>query len=274
MTATPPTDRWIEHAQGRLFARRWQGSDAQAAPLLLFHDSLGAVELWRDFPAALAEATGRSVVAYDRLGFGRSDARSGLPPLDFVVDESRSYLDALLTQLGITRFVALGHSVGGGMAIETAVQRPEACEALIVIAAQIFPEAHTLDGIRAAAPHVRSPEQVQKLARYHGDKAEWVLSAWIDRWLDPAFATWTLKARLPQVRCPMLALYGSKDEYCSAMHGQLIWQQTAGRATVQTLDGLGHVPHREDLGQVTGLIADFLRISLSPPHTDSRVTTR
>ena len=264
MTATPPSDHWIEHAQGRLFARRWPGRHAQAAPLLLFHDSLGAVELWRDFPAALAEATGRTVVAYDRLGFGRSDPRRGLPPLDFVADESRSYLGALLQQLGIGRFVALGHSVGGGMAIETAVQRPEVCEALVVIAAQIFPEAHTLDGIRAAAPHVRSPEQVGKLARYHGDKAEWVLSAWIDRWLDPAFAAWTLEARLPLVRCPMLALYGSKDEYCSATHGQLIAQHTEGRATVHTLDGLGHVPHREDLGRVTGLIADFLRALPAP----------
>ena len=38
------------------------------------HDSLGCVALWRDFPAQLAQATARVVYAYDRLGFGLSDA--------------------------------------------------------------------------------------------------------------------------------------------------------------------------------------------------------
>ncbi|MGH8437583.1 MAG: alpha/beta fold hydrolase [Pseudomonas sp.] len=49
--------------------------------MVLFHDSLGCIALWRDFPQQLSEATGREVVAYDRLGFGQSDEYPGRLPL-------------------------------------------------------------------------------------------------------------------------------------------------------------------------------------------------
>lgn len=269
MTATPSTtDHWIAHPRGRLFARQWKAAPAcerpDAAPLVLLHESLGCVEAWRDFPAALCRATGRTVLAYDRLGFGRSDARAGLPPLDFVAEEARDFLSAVLDALQIERFVALGHSVGGSMAIEAAAQWPRACEALIVIAAQVFPQAQTLQGIREAAPHVRAEAQVQKLARLHGDKTRWVLDAWIERWLDPAFAVWTLEGTLPRVRCPSLALYGSDDPYCSDTHPRLIAQWAGGPATVETLAGLGHLPHRDDPQLVTRRIAEFLRDGTAP----------
>lgn len=74
---------------------------------MLLHDSLGCVELWRDFPAALCQATGREVVAYDRLGFGRSDVRAELPSLDFVAEEARDFFPQICEQLGIDGFVAL-----------------------------------------------------------------------------------------------------------------------------------------------------------------------
>ena len=81
-----PIDHWIPHPGGRLFAREWPVVDADPGPpLVLLHDSLGSVALWRDFPALLARDTGRRVVAYDRAGFGASDARTARPSFDFVV---------------------------------------------------------------------------------------------------------------------------------------------------------------------------------------------
>ena len=253
------TDHWIAHPQGRLFAREWPASDAALPPLVLQHDSLGCIEIWRDFPERLATATGRRVIAYDRLGFGRSDARHGPMPRDFIADEGRTFLPAVLGQLGVDRFVALGHSVGGGMSVHIAAQRPQACTALVTIAAQAFVEDRTVAGLRAARASFAEPGGLERLVRYHGDKAAWVLAAWLDTWLDPAFADWSLDAVLPQVRCPALVLHGELDEYGSPAHPRRIAQGIGERAEMHLLEGLGHVPQRDRPDDVVRLVAEFLR---------------
>ncbi|WCM91294.1 alpha/beta hydrolase [Acidovorax sp. NCPPB 2350] len=263
---SPPRDLWIDHPRGRLFARHWSPAQAQRAlaPIVLFHDSLGCVDLWRSLPARLCEATARPVIAYDRLGFGRSAARAGRPPLDFIAEEAREFFPALRGQLGIGRFVALGHSVGGGMAIECAARFARDCEALVTIAAQVFPEERTLAGIRQAREQFRDPAQVQRLMKYHGDKAPWVLDAWIERWLDPAFAPWSLAGVLPGVACPVLAIHGGQDEYGSTRHPRRIGELAAGAAEVAILPGAGHVPHREDEPGLLALVARFLAGTAGP----------
>ena len=53
-------DSMIDAPGGRLFVRAWQPASAQSleqSPIVLLHDSLGCVELWRSFPAALCAAT-------------------------------------------------------------------------------------------------------------------------------------------------------------------------------------------------------------------------
>jgi len=254
--------RWVATALGRLWTRRWTPAGAaaveaeRAAPILLFHDSLGCVELWRSFPAALAAATGRAVVAYDRLGFGRSDPHPGRLELDFVADEALTSVPRLCEALGFERFVACGHSVGGGMATETAARLPERCEALVTIGAQAFVEPLTLDSIRAARPYFAEPANLARLAKYHGEKAAWVVDAWIGTWLRPEFALWSLDPALAAVRCPILAIHGERDEYGSPAQPRRI----AGRKGIErVLPGIGHVPHREDEALVVGLIRRFLR---------------
>ena len=270
------TDHWIEmRADGqqeapppRLFARRWQaaaapdGDDADSgkAPLVLMHDSLGCVALWREFPEALARTTGRSVIAYDRLGFGQSDARQALPPLSFVADEAIEGFAAVRAHFGLQRFAVLGHSVGGGMAVHIAAHYGEtACTALVTLSAQAFVEQRTLDGIRVAQAQFADPAQRERLRRYHGDKTDWVLSAWIDNWLSPGFADWRLDAALPKVRCPALVIHGEADEYGSPEHPRRIEQGLGSpdkRALVMA--GVGHVPHREQAERTVGEIAGFL----------------
>ena len=51
----------------------WGPPPDQAPTLVLLHEGLGCVALWRDIPERLAEATGWGVVAYSRAGYGRSD---------------------------------------------------------------------------------------------------------------------------------------------------------------------------------------------------------
>ncbi len=258
LSALEPRPWHIPTPHGRLFAKSWSPAGenwGDRAPILLFHDSLGSIDLWRDFPAQLAQATGRAVIAYDRLGFGGSDPHPATLSLDFVADEARTFVPALLAHLGVERVVACGHSVGGGMAVETAALLPARCVALITVGAQAFAEDRTLAGIRAAKADFVKPENLARLARYHGEKAAWVVGAWTESWLSPDFAAWSIDAALAQVRCPVLAIHGETDEYGSSVHPQRI---AAGRGTAHVLPGLGHVPHREDPARVLALVTPFL----------------
>lgn len=255
------TDHWVQHQQGRVFVRRWHSAQTQAGrhPIVLLHDSLGCVELWRDFPEALCQATGRDVIAYDRLGFGRSDALESLPALDFIKQESRDLFPRVCAALGVEGFVVMGHSVGGGMAVYCAAEHPDRCEALVTLSAQSIAEPLTLDGVRKARVHFRAPEQLQRLSRYHGDKARWVVDAWTESWLHPSFTDWSLLDVLPQVRCTILAIHGENDEYGSTRHPELIGEHGGGPVRVEILAEVGHLPHREQQQTVLTMVSELLK---------------
>ncbi len=249
-------ERLIEGPDGRLFVRveRPEGA-ASGPPILLLHDSLGCAALWRDFPERLAAATGRETFAYDRLGFGRSDAHPGRLGRGFVADEAERTVPRVLEALGIGDFVLCGHSVGGGMAVETAARFPDRCRALVTIAAQAFVEDRTREGIIVGKAELNRPEGLECLARHHGGKAKWALDAWTETWLSPEFADWTIDAALEKVTCPVLAVHGENDEYGSLRHPERI---AAGRGRTCILDGVGHVPHRECPERLVAEIAAFL----------------
>lgn len=251
------TEAWLDTDRGRLFAKRW-GGDSRKPPIVLFHDSLGCVALWRSFPERLAEASGRIVIAYDRLGFGRSDPYPGRIGFDFMAEEARVSLPALRKHFGFNRFVALGHSVGGEMAVMAAGAYPADCTALVTIAAQAFIDEHMLVGIRAAERAFAALSEMDKLKKYHGEKAEWVLNAWTKTWLSPDFAQWTLDADLARVQCPALAIHGEDDEFGTLGHPRRIASLVAGPARAEIIRECGHVPHRERENLVVDLICDFL----------------
>lgn len=244
---------------GDIHIARWQPVEATPAgsPIVLLHDSLGCIALWRDFPALLAEASGREVIAYDRLGFGHSTPYSGTLPPSFVADEARTTFADLRERLSLDRFVLLGHSVGGGMAIEAAGQHPDGCEALISVAAQAYMEPRILAGIREAEAAFRDPEQLERLARYHGDKAQWVLRAWVDTWQTEAFRDWHLDDALARVRCPTLAIHGEQDEFGSPDQARHIAEHSSGPGEARILP-CGHVPHRECPEVLATIVAEFL----------------
>lgn len=261
MSVLPTEDHRIQSASGRLHARRWiapPGTGGARAPIILLHDSLGSVALWREFPAQLAQATGRSVVAYDRLGYGQSDPHPATQDLDFVLDEARVGFPALRAALGIDDFILFGHSIGGGMAIACAAAWPDACRALVVESSQLFVEPHTLDGIRQAEALFAQPGQLARLAKYHGDKAEWALRAWIDTWFDPGFAGFNLDAQLQRVRCPLLAIYADNDAYGTLAHPARIERELRTPMTLQVMEGCGHFPHREQGVAVAQVTASWL----------------
>ena len=244
------SDHRVPTPQGALFARHW--SPGKAATFA------GAPAEDRDFPAALCEATGRRVLAYDRLGFGRSDAHPGRLSARFVGEEAETSVPALCAAFGFERIIPFGHSVGGGMAAMTAATLPERCAGLITIAAQAMVEERTLEGIRTAKAAFAEPGQIERLARYHGERARWVLEAWTETWLSPEFRDWSLIAHLPHVRCPALVIHGLRDDYGSVDQPRTIARLAGGGARL-VLPDCGHMPHREAADEVMREVVDFLR---------------
>lgn len=146
------------------------------------------------------------------------------------------------------------------MAITTAAYLPERCAAVVSESAQSFAEDVTLSGVRAGQSAFERPEMLERLARYHGAKAQWVLAAWTKIWLGPDFADWSLDNELPRVQCPILAFHGDRDEYGSWRHPERISRLSGGPSHIVMLDGCGHVPHREQQGRVLSEVAQFLAL--------------
>ena len=89
---------------GQVYIKKWIPEfDNGKPPIILLHDSLGSVDLWKDFPEKLSQAFSRSVFAYDRLGFGKSDARSSLPSKNFVEEEAIIYFPSIKKMLCVCR---------------------------------------------------------------------------------------------------------------------------------------------------------------------------
>lgn len=259
MTLVVADEHWLAAPAGALFAKRWQPSlPAKGAPLVLLHDSLGCVALWRDFPEQLAQATGRAVIAYDRLGFGASSPFPGSLSAEFIAEEAQEAFALVLDAFELEQFVVFGHSVGGAMAAACAAHWPARCVGVITQAAQAFVEPCTRAGIRAARDAFAEPGQMQRLARYHGDKAAWVLAAWVDTWLSEVFALWSMAEILPQVHCPALVLHGDRDEYGSPAQPRRYAEGIAGEVTLVLLEDCGHVPHREKPTEVLQAVSTFL----------------
>lgn len=226
-------------------------------PFLLIHDSLGSVALWRGLPEQLSLATGRDVIAYDRLGFGLSDRRTDLVSKNFVAEEASQYVKLVLKEHGAESFLALGHSIGGSMAVYAAHEHSQACKALITESAVMMVEQHTLKGVGEARIHMNQPEQLAKLRKYHqGEKAKWVLDAWVETWLHPDYADWQI--RDVSIHCPYLILHGEIDEFGTILQPQTLQKFAKNHSQLSILPGMHHVPHKQDEALIIRLIAQFL----------------
>jgi pimeloyl-ACP methyl ester carboxylesterase len=232
---------------------------AGAAPaLLLLHEGLGSVSMWRDFPAALARATGKRTVAYSRFGFGRSSPRAAPYGVRFMHEEAEEVVPALRDALALERPVLVGHSTGASMALLHAAADPAGVAGVVAMAPLIDVEGSNVDSIAAARSQWRTTDWRDKLARHHDD-VDAVFSAWSDTWLDPAFRRWSIVADLGAIRCPVLAILGRDDPYSTPRQLELLASH-ASRADVHTMlvEGCGHAPHREQPAAVVEAVATFV----------------
>ena len=224
--------------------------------IVILHEGLGSVSLWRDFPQRVAEATGHEVVAYSRQGYGRSSPLAAPRSVRFMHDEALVVLPEVLDALQIRRPILLGHSDGGSIAIIHAGGSGRDVSGLILMAPHVMVEDISIASIAAARIAYAQGDFRARLARHHDD-VDGAFRGWNDVWLRPEFASWTIEEYLPRITCPVLAIQGENDEY-----GTMEQVDRIGRAIpharILKLARCGHSAHRDGAEEVLEAIRGFV----------------
>jgi pimeloyl-ACP methyl ester carboxylesterase len=238
----------------------WWGPDPSAAPtIVLLHEGLGCIALWRDVPALLAQATGCGVFAYSRFGYGRSDPKPLPWPLTYMQDEAREVLPRVLDAAGIREAILLGHSDGGSIAACYAGNARDArLRGIVLIAAHFFVEELNLSSIRMIRTEYEQAGLRDRLARYHRN-VDMAFYGWNDSWLHPDFRNFDITAGVSGIDVPILALQGADDPYGTP--AQLDVLRLHARAPLETalIAGARHSPHLEAKQATLDAIVRFVQ---------------
>ncbi len=233
---------FVEVRGRRLEVERFDG-EASRSTLVFLHEGLGSISFWRDFPAALAAATGCPAVVYSRYGYGGSDVLEAPFAVDYMHREALETLPELLAKLAIERPILVGHSDGASIALVYAGAR-HGLAGVVALAPHVFVEDVSVKSIAAAKVAFETTDLPEKLARHHAD-ARKTFYGWNDIWLHPDFRRWNIEAFLPGIRCPVLAIQGTNDEYGTMAQVEAIARQVRGPCEIVKLDACGHSPHRD-----------------------------
>jgi pimeloyl-ACP methyl ester carboxylesterase len=244
---------------GSALEAAWWGPDA-GRTLVLLHEGLGCVELWRDFPRRLADATGLRVFAYSRAGYGRSDTTPLPRPLDYMTREALEMLPRVLDAAGIADCVLLGHSDGASIvAINAGGMQDFRVHGIVLIAPHFFAEPMQLAEIARAKLAYDTGELRERMRRYHRD-VDAAFRGWNDAWLDPRFPTaFDLVDHIAYVRRPILAIQGAADPYGTPAQVEIVAKEAYCPVAIHLLPGIGHAPHLEAPDTILPLIAAFVR---------------
>jgi pimeloyl-ACP methyl ester carboxylesterase len=252
---------------GRLEYREFEPSRAtRSGKIVMLHEGLGSVGMWKRFPFELAAATGMPVVAYSRFGYGRSDSPPGrYGPLEMQEKEATEVLPAFLEALHIEKPVLFGHSDGASISLIYAGAFPENVEGVVALAPHVFVEDMCITSIEGARQAYLTTDLPRRLALYHRDpdRAFW---GWNDIWLDPAFRAWNIEHFLPSIACPVLGIQGYEDEYGTMEQLDRLAKGTA-RCTLLELEKCGHSPHRDQPERVLRETTSWLKTELAPEAT-------
>jgi pimeloyl-ACP methyl ester carboxylesterase len=233
----------------------WHGEPGPCA-LVLLHEGLGSVGLWRELPPKLSDAAGLPVFVYSRPNYGRSSASAPLPrPVRYMHDEAL-LLEEVLRAAGISDPVLFGHSDGASIALLHAAARR--VRGLVLEAPHVFAEQLSLDSIAKAREAYERGDLRERLARWHEhvDAAFW---GWNGPWLHPGFRGWNLTGCLHSIRAPTLLIQGEADEYGTVAQIEAIQRSLPGRTETLLLPGTGHSPHKDREPEVLSATARFIR---------------
>lgn len=260
-------------------------------PLLLIHGIGDSSNTWLPLMPELIRR--HTVVVPDLLGHGRSDK----PRADYSVAGYANAMRDLLSVLGIDRATVIGHSLGGGVAMQFAYQFPERCERLVLVGSGgVSREVHpflrlvSAPGLAALLPLVRYRAVRAPVAAglralrtldcdigQDTDDLIRLLGAFPDATALSAFVR-TLRAVVDyrgQVitmldRCyltcgmPVLLVWGARDAVIPVRHARLVHGAMPGsRLTI--FPEAGHFPHHSDPERFLKVLYEFLETSEPSP---------
>ena len=267
-----------------------------SGPVLLLLHGIGCDHTtWDRVIERLART--HTVLVPDLLGHGLSDK----PRADYSLGGYANAMRDLLTVLGIDRVTVVGHSFGGGVAMQFAYQFPERTERIVLVASgglgrEVTPllraittpgfqqvmGALTLPGVRHVNSRVlRTLSQVPlsctrdlgEVARVYESFADpraraatrHVVRAVIDH--KGQVVTMADRAYLT-AGLPMCVVWGRQDHVIPAEHAEFA-QRLAPWARVEVFDDSGHFPHRDHPDRFVDVVESFVRESAPSRFTRS-----
>lgn len=243
---------------GRRIEAAWHGPTPDQAPtLVLLHEGLGCVEMWRDFPARLAERTGYGVLVYSRAGYGKSDPAPLPRPLTYMHEEALDVLPQVLDQAEVRKILLVGHSDGASIATIYAGGRQDfRVRGIALLAPHFFAEEVGIKSIVAAKEAYEKGNLRERLARYHRD-VDTAFWGWNRAWLDPKFREWRIDEYLATVRVPILLIQGEDDEYGTAAQLDLASSETYCPVETLLLKNCRHAPQFDQPEATLEAVAEF-----------------
>ena len=268
--------------------------------LLLIHGIAGSLENWQAVIEPLAR--GKTVVAPDLPGHGRSAPGAG----DYSLGALAAALRDLLVALGHEHATLVGHSLGGGVAMQFAYQFPELTERLVLVSsgglgpevsailrAAALPGADRFIAATAALGNTVGTKVARGLGavglRPSTDVAEVArgYASLVDRDRRAAFLA-TLRGVVgtggQRVHAgnrfylaegmPVLIIWGARDPIIPAQHGQNAHEAIVG-SRLEIFEGVGHLPQLEAPGLFIAALERFIAETeparIDPEHWRDRL---
>lgn len=251
--------------------------------VLLIHGLAGSSVTWRDVQPALA--TSFDVIAPDLLGHGESAKPVG----DYSLGAFASGMRDFLAVLGVTSATVVGHSFGGGVAMQLAYQHPELCDRLVLVGSGglgrevswllrsvtlpgaehlmplIFPkpvaDVGSVVGRALGGVGVRSPrlaEMWRSYASLAGAPNRKAFVRTIRTVIEPGGQMVSALDRLYlAAHLPTLIVWGERDEIIPVRHARVAHEAVPGSRLV-VMEGVGHFPHLEAPARFLDVLTDFL----------------
>jgi len=259
-------------------------TEAGSGPvLLLVHGMAGSTENWREVIEPLAGA--HTVIAPDLPGHGSSEPGSG----DYSLGAHAASLRDLLVSLGHERVTVVGHSLGGGIAMQFTYQFPELVERLVLVSsgglgpevsmvlraaalpgADLFISATAGPGARVGsalnrglgAIGLRPSADVAEVARGYASLSDagrrGAFLATLRSVVGTGGQRLAADDRLYLAQSlPILIVWGSRDPIIPASHGEDAHASLAG-SRLEIFEGVGHLPQLEAPGHFVLVLERFL----------------